>query len=79
MTFLRITAFALVLAGGSAAQAQTTGAAITPVRDTTALGQTKPPSRAASPTSRNDPGRRSQNQLNQDKIVKGVCIGCGPK
>jgi hypothetical protein len=79
MTFLRVTAFALVLAGASAAQAQTIGAAITPVRDTTALGQTKPPSRSASPTSRNDPNRRSQNQLNQDKIAKGICIGCGPK
>ncbi|MBE7202910.1 hypothetical protein ACLBX9_27715 [Methylobacterium sp. A49B] len=79
MTFLRITAFALILAGGSAAQAQTTGASITPVRDTTALGQTKPPSRNASPTSRNDPGRRTQNQLNQDTIARGICIGCGPK
>lgn len=79
MTFMRTTAFAIILLGGTAAHAQTTGAEVTLVRDTTAVGATKPPSRDASPTSRQNPARRSQNELNQDKIAKGICIGCGPK
>ncbi|MCJ2067771.1 hypothetical protein MKK75_02940 [Methylobacterium sp. J-030] len=79
MTFVRTTAFALILIGTSAAQAQVTGATVTLARDTTAVGATKPPSRDASPTSRLSPNRRSQNELNQDKIARGICIGCGAK
>ena len=45
----------------------------------TATGQTKPPSRDASPTSQADVNRRTANDANQDAISKGICIGCSPK
>ncbi|MGC5779494.1 hypothetical protein [Methylobacterium sp. NFXW15] len=77
--FVRATAIMLALLAGDVAQAQMTGAAITPVRDVTALGQTKPPSRDASPTSRSNINRRSQNEQRQDSIAKGICIGCSAK
>lgn len=45
----------------------------------TASGQTKPPSRDASPTSQLDLTRRSMNDANQDAITTGICIGCSPR
>lgn len=45
----------------------------------TASGQTKPPSRDASPTSQLDLTRRSMNDTNQDAITTGICIGCSPR
>jgi hypothetical protein len=45
----------------------------------TASGQTKPPSRDASPTSQLDLTRRSPNDANQDAITTGICIGCSPR
>jgi hypothetical protein len=76
---IRITAIALALLASDVAQAQTTGAAIMPVRDITGTGQTKPPSREASPTSRSNINRRSRNERAQDSIAKGICIGCNAK
>lgn len=76
---IRITAIVLALLAGDVAQAQTSGAAITPVRNITGTGQTKPPSREASPTSRSNINRRSKNQQVQDSIAKGICIGCNAK
>lgn len=79
MTALRTITLALVLIAATAAQAQTTGAALTPPRDTTRTGQTKPPSRGASPTARSDLNQRTQNDEQQDLVTKGICIGCSPK
>lgn len=45
----------------------------------TASGQTRPPSREASPTSRGNLNRRSVNDQNQDKLSRGICIGCNAK
>lgn len=45
----------------------------------TRSGQTKPPSRDASPTSRADFGKRTANDEKQDSITRRICIGCGTK
>lgn len=45
----------------------------------TTTGQTKPPSRDASPTANSDINRRTTNDANQDAVTKGICIGCEPK
>lgn len=79
MTYFATAALAFAIVTSGAAEAQTTGALIIPVRDITGIGQTKPPSRDASPTSRNNINRRSQNQKQQDSIAKGICIGCNAK
>ena len=44
--------------------------------NTTALGQTKPPSRAASPTASKPIGRRTSRQVADDAISTRICIGC---
>ena len=76
---IRATAIVLAMLVGDVAQAQMTGASIIPARDITGAGQTKPPSRGASPTSRSNINRRSKNEQQQDSIAKGICIGCSPK
>lgn len=45
----------------------------------TVTGQTRPPSRDASPTSKGILNRRSVNAQNQDRISRGICIGCNAK
>jgi len=45
----------------------------------TATGQTKPPSRDASPASRLDLNRRSRSDDRQDDISRSICIGCSPR
>jgi hypothetical protein len=79
MAFLNATALTLLVATSGSVPTPTTKAVITPVRDITGVGQTKPPSRDASPTSRSDINRRSKNEKQQDSIAKGICIGCSPK
>ncbi|WCS28896.1 hypothetical protein LOK46_32410 (plasmid) [Methylobacterium sp. NMS14P] len=46
--------------------------------NTTTVGQTKPPSRDASPTSFKPIERRTSRQATDDKIGRSICIGCGP-
>ncbi|WP_267422636.1 hypothetical protein [Methylobacterium sp. GC_Met_2] len=45
----------------------------------TPTGQTRPPSRDASPTAHTDINRRTTNDAKQDAISSGICIGCSPK
>jgi len=45
--------------------------------NTTAVGQTKPPSRDASPTSMAPIERRTPKQVSDDTISTRVCVGCG--
>ena len=80
-------ASALTILGASIGWAQgvsqtgTGGGADTTAKaaNTTAVGQTKPPSRAASPTSSESPERRTREEQSQDKIDTGICIGCNAK
>lgn len=78
---------ALVLLGLPAtalAQADLTGVGGGPLStvtapNTTAAGVTRPPSRDASPTWRHNPDRRSREELEDERIESGICIGCGPR
>jgi hypothetical protein len=78
---------ALALLGLSApalAQADRTGTGGGPFStmtapNTTAAGVTKPPGRDASPTWRDDPDRRSREELQDERIESGICIGCGAR
>lgn len=66
---------------GQTAQTGTGGGPESTARaaNVTPTGQTRPPSRDASPTANKDINRRSPNDANQDAISKGICIGCSPK
>lgn len=86
MPTLRSCALALTLtvatAGFAAAQTDRTGTGGGPLStdrapNVTATGQTKPPSRGASPAE--DAQARTRNDAEQDKLTKGICIGCAPK
>lgn len=87
MTTTRTLLAALVLLGLSApalAQADLTGTGDGPLStatapNTTVEGVTKPPSRDASPTWRENPDRRSRQELQDERIESGICIGCGPR
>jgi hypothetical protein len=70
-------------AGLAAAQPSVTGTGDDPLSagkapNTTALGQTKPPSRAASPASTKPIERRTPRQAADDAISTRICIGCRP-
>jgi hypothetical protein len=84
-TRLPISALVLFsLAGPAAAQADLTGTGGGPLStqtapNTTAVGVTKPPSRDASPTWRDNPDRRTREELENERIESSICIGCGPK
>lgn len=47
--------------------------------NTSALGRTKPPSRAASPASPEVIEKRTPQQQEDQAITKGICVGCGTK
>jgi hypothetical protein len=86
MLFARTAALAALLtlaAQAPTAQAQTarTGTGGGPLAtqrapNTTATGQTKPPSRAASPATTGSVERRTPGQRRDDAIDKGICVGC---
>lgn len=87
MTVFRAPIIGLVLctlpAGLAGAQPAVTGTGGDPLSaekapNTTALGQTKPPSRAASPTSTKPIERRTPRQAADDAISTRICIGCRP-
>lgn len=70
-------------AGLAAAQPSVTGTVGDPLStetapNTTSLGQTKPPSRAASPASTRPIERRTPRQAADDAISTRICIGCRP-
>ncbi|MDF2598177.1 MAG: hypothetical protein K0Q54_1000 [Methylobacterium brachiatum] len=73
----------MLSAGLAAAQPSVTGTGGDPLSaetapNTTALGQTKPPSRAASPASTRPIERRTPRQAADDAISTRICIGCRP-
>ncbi|MCJ2122074.1 hypothetical protein [Methylobacterium sp. J-077] len=92
MIVLRTPVFGLVLctlsAGLACAQPDVTGTGGVPLStetapNTTAVGRTKPPSRAASPTATGSTAirpieRRSPRQVANDAISTRICIGCRP-
>ncbi|GLS46861.1 hypothetical protein [Methylobacterium brachythecii] len=47
--------------------------------NTSAVGQTKPPGAAAAPDRAESREARSDQMKRDDKIMKGICIGCGTK
>ncbi|UIY45778.1 hypothetical protein [Methylobacterium radiotolerans] len=73
----------IVCAGSLSAQTDTTGTDRGPlsaekVPNTTTVGQTKPSSRDASPTSVKPIERRTPRQATDDRIGRSICIGCEP-
>lgn len=80
-----VVALALALIGTEAfSQVDRTGTGGGPLStqtapNTTAVGQTKPPSRATSPTSVDNPDRRTADERRMDKIDRSICVGCGGK
>ncbi|GJE56024.1 hypothetical protein [Methylobacterium thuringiense] len=46
---------------------------------TTSVGQTKPPGAAAGPGPAETREGRTERMNKDDKIMKGICIGCGTK
>ena len=85
MTLIRVSAVGFVLctlsAGPVWAQPDTTGTGGGPltaetVPNTTAVGQTMPPSRAASPSANRPIERRTPRQAAADAISARICIGC---
>ncbi|SFT27534.1 hypothetical protein SAMN04487845_1403 [Methylobacterium sp. yr668] len=74
----------LSLSAPALAQADLTGTGGGPLStvtapNTTAGGVTKPPSRDASPTWRDNPDRRTRQEREDERIESGICIGCGPR
>ncbi len=74
---------AALLAGPALAQVDRTGTGGGPqtterAGNVTLTGQTKPPSRAASPTAQNNPDRAPDGQT-RGGISTGICIGCNAK
>jgi hypothetical protein len=75
--------FCIMSAGAASAQTDTTGTGGGPLSTekapyTTVVGQTKPPSRDASPTSVKPIARRTPRQAADSMISRRICIGCGP-
>jgi hypothetical protein len=75
--------FCIISAGAASAQTDTTGTGGGPLTtekapNTTVVGQTKPPSRDASPTSIKPIERRTPRQAADSMISRRICIGCGP-
>ncbi|XYD08826.1 hypothetical protein R1A27_28460 [Methylobacterium sp. NMS12] len=79
MNLMSTLALAAAIVAPTAAGAEPIGASVILARDTTMVGQTKPPSREASPTSKGSINRRTKNDQVQDSISKGICIGCNPR
>lgn len=72
----------ILLAGPALAQTDAIGTGDNPlsadkVPNTTAVGQTKPPNRDASPTTIKPIGRSTPRQAADDAITTSVCVGCG--
>lgn len=87
MTNIRTPIYGLVLyslaIGFASAQPSTTTPGVGPltaekVPNTTVVGQTKPPSRDASPTSVKPIERLTPRQAAADVIGRKICVGCAP-
>ncbi|TXN46470.1 hypothetical protein [Methylobacterium sp. WL7] len=84
ITILGLAALLPVLANTAAsAQAQTgTGGGPTSTitaPHTSSVGQTMPPASGAGAATVNDRRDRTRQQIEDDKISQGICIGCAPK
>jgi len=84
ITILGLSALLPLLATTAAsAQAQTgTGGGPTSTitaPHTSSVGQTMPPASGAGAATPNDRRDRTQQQIQDDKISQGICIGCSPK
>jgi hypothetical protein len=78
------TAFGFMASAVALAQVDRTGTGTGPLDaakapNTTAVGQTKPPSRDASPTSQVSPEERSAEDKKLDDIEKVICASCQKK
>jgi hypothetical protein len=79
-----LTAALLLTAAEAQAQADRTGTGGGPLStqtapNTTATGVTRPPDRAASPTSTEHPDRPTRDERAMDRIDDSICTGCDPK
>lgn len=79
MTFLRTLTLAVAIIAPPAAGAEPIGASVVLVRDTAALGQTKPPRRPHDVTFRGASTGRTKNDAVGDKLSRGICIGCNAR
>lgn len=81
---LSLAVFAPALAPAAAfAQAQTgtgdgPGTTVT-APNTSVVGRTMPPGRGAGSATADERRERTPQQMQDDKISQGICIGCGPK
>lgn len=84
ITTLSFTALLPILAASAAiAQAQT-GTGGGPTSTVTApnassVGRVMPPSRAAGAATANDRRDRTPREAENDKLMRGICIGCAPR
>lgn len=74
-------AFALPTAVQAQAQTGTGGGPSSTVTapNTSTVGRTMPPSGGASTATREERTERTPQMKEDDRIQKGICIGCGPK
>ena len=79
MTLLRTLTLAVAIIAPSAAGAEPIGASVVIVRNTTMLGQIKPPRRPEGSTFRGAATGRAKNDAVGDKLSRGICIGCSPQ
>jgi hypothetical protein len=73
----------LLAATAAAAQAQTgTGggpATTAPAPNTSSVGRVMPPSRGAGEATPDDRRERTPQEAQNDKVMRGICIGCAAK
>lgn len=73
----------ILAAGAAHAQARTgTGggpAATATAPNTSTVGRVMPPSRGAGEATPNDRRDRTPREAKNDKIMRGICVGCSPK
>jgi hypothetical protein len=84
MTILGLSALLPMLAATAAAAQSQTGTGGGPTSTVTAphtspVGRTMPPAAGDGAATADDRRERTQQQIQDDKISQGICIGCSPK
>jgi hypothetical protein len=79
MTLLRTLTLAVAIIAPTAAGAEPIRASVVLVRDTTTLGQNKPPRRPDDVTFRGSASGRTKNDAVGDRLSRGICIGCNAR
>ncbi|MGU3663421.1 hypothetical protein ACLBX9_04440 [Methylobacterium sp. A49B] len=73
----------ILAAGAALAQSQTgTGggpASTATAPNTSSVGRVMPPSRGAGDATPDDRRDRTPREAENDKIMRGICVGCSPK